>query len=66
VGTPTVKLKDKIEGDLDKQQIMGAAGMNGRKGHVGWTRWIQKETLRKEKLEIWKVFFLEIEQNTHL
>ena len=25
----------------------------GRGGRTGWTRWIQKQTLRKEKLKIW-------------
>ena len=47
--TPTAELKDKIEGDLGKQWELG--GMGDRKGRRRWTRWIQKETLREEKLE---------------
>ena len=26
----------------------------GADGRMGWTRWIQKESLRREKLETWK------------
>ena len=28
--------------------------MRARGRHTGWTMWIQKQTLRKEKLETWK------------
>ena len=46
-GRPTAELKAKIEGDLDKQWVWG--GMRSRRGCMGWTKWIQKETLRREK-----------------
>ena len=38
-----------IEADLDKQWVRG--GMRSRRGCLGWTRWIQKETLMREN---WK------------
>ena len=50
--TPTAELKAKIEVDLDKQWVW--VGIGDRRGYVGWTIWIQKET-RERKLEIWKV-----------
>ena len=43
---PTTGLKDKIEGDLDKWVW---EGMRDRRGCMGQTRWIQKQTLNKEK-----------------
>ena len=45
-GTPTVELKTKVEGYLDKQW---------RNVVQDRTRWIQKEALKRgKKLEVWK------------
>ena len=56
---PTAGLKNKTEGNLDNQWVLGSGGIGGRKGcMVGQDVYIQKETLRKKKLEIWKVGFV--------
>ena len=38
-------MKAKIEADMNKQWEWGGMGTGG------WTRWIQKETLRRENLK---------------
>ena len=38
----------------ERQNRGRLAEMRVRCGHMGWTRWIQLQTLRKEKLETWK------------
>ena len=43
------KVEGKTEGDLDMQLVWGV--MRSRRGRMVWTRWIQKETLRREN---WK------------
>ena len=47
---PTVELKAKMEADLEKRWVW--VGKKGRKGCMGWTKWIEKEAFRKDKLEI--------------
>ena len=43
------QLKAKTEANLDKEWVWG--GLTDERGSMGWTRCIQKETLRREN---WK------------